>query len=122
MQKKRREVIQGVLEEQHRQKHHRDDNPELIRAASTKGSSWANSRALLIGNNDAKEVGCPPSSLFQNDAMFDFDIVPMDVDDVSSSIPSLCGLSYDSTSTTSEGTDDFSWAEKLMVEDLIPDL
>lgn len=122
MQKRRKEVIQAVINEQHRQKRHGNWDIERIRTVSVDSSSWAVSRALKIGNDDAEEVGCPPSSLFLYGSMFDGDFFPMDVDDISTSAPSVCGLSYDSMSSTSEGTDDLSWAEKLMGEDLIPEL
>jgi hypothetical protein len=122
MQSKRREVILGVLEEQRRQKLEGNRSDEIIRAVSTKASSWAASRALQIGNDDAEEVGCPPTSEFHHGCFFDNVSFPMDVDETPTSVPSLCALSYDSNSSTSEGTDDLSWAEKLMGEDLIPDM
>jgi hypothetical protein len=123
MQTKRREVIRGVLEEQRRQKLQGNNCNERIRAVSIEASSWALSRALQIGRDDAEEVGCPPTSAFHHGWFFENDSFPMDVDEISTCMPSVCALSYDSTSSsTSEGTDDLSWAEKLMGEDLIPDM
>jgi hypothetical protein len=122
IQTKRRQVILGVLEEQRRQKLHGNYSDERIRAVSTETSSWAGSRALQIGNDDAKEVGCPPTLVFDRGLFVEDDSFPMDVDDVSVYMPSLCASSYGSTSSTSEGTDGMSWADKLMGEDLIPDM
>lgn len=97
-----------------------------IRLVSSEASSWATSRALHIANDDADEVGCRPATdrEFLIGSMTDpsTESFYMDIDVAPSSMPSLCGLSCGSASTTaSESTDDLCWAEKLMGEDLIPE-
>lgn len=121
MQRKRKEVIQSVLDEQRRQRCNGTHNPERIRTASKSASAWAIARAVELGINDAIEVGCPPSPRVVSNKDNN-ETSPMDIDDASTSLPSLSGLSSDSISSTSDGNDDVSWAEKLMGEDLIPDL
>jgi hypothetical protein len=115
MQRKRREVVNSVLKEQHLQRSQGRLDEDSIRSMSRKASEWARSRALEIGNNDARLIGNMPTSLFTSTFAMD-----IDEDDSNGSMPVACGLSYDSLSS-SEVSDDLSWAEKLMGEDLIPE-
>ena len=110
MQTKRKEVIDGVLREQQLQDLLGTPDVDRIRAASAAASAWARSRAIDLGNSDAMHVGCVPS--------------PSQLMDESSSddsIPALSRLSCSSASSSSIASMDFSWAEKLMGEELIPD-
>jgi hypothetical protein len=107
MQNKRKEVIHGVLKEQNRQRSFGTFDQDRISAVSCDASAWARSRAHELGNNDALVVGCAPS--FQS------------VDESSDSLPALSRLSYSSESSSSGKSMDFSWAEKLMGEELIPE-
>lgn len=100
----------SVLQEQHRQRSLGINDVECLRTVSAIATEWARDRAVQLGSDDAIEVGNKPHR--QVESYYNFD------DNDGASVPSVMALSYDSMSLAS---DDSTWADKLLREDLIPD-
>jgi hypothetical protein len=98
----------SVMQEQNRQRSLGINDVESLRAVSAMATKWARERAVELGSEDAMEVGNPPSRTTYVESYFGDD----------GTVPSIAALSYDSMSSAS---DDSSWADKLLGEDLIPD-
>ncbi len=109
MQKKRKDVFMSVMQEQHRQRSLGIYDVESLRTVSTIATEWARDRAVELGGDDAIEVGNPLHGQIESHCFGDHD---------GTSVPSVTALSYDSMSLAS---DDSSWADKLLGEELIPD-